>query len=171
MHVLIQQRSSRPERAFAIVEGLIATFMVALLVVGSLSAISLARVQDAKNRELGIIRDFGTHYLEFVRGMDFDAVAHGKPINSLFDGKAGAPLVMIPATDAWISIDSTNYQTFHPELTWLTNRSVEMKVKCTATPAVTPSAKHLQLELRWLPPLHGGNTQHVRFDLFRVRDA
>jgi len=146
--------------------------VVTLMVAACLGVAFMARIQDTKTRDLGIVTDFAVHYLELVRAMEFDDLRPGAPINRLYDGAGGAPLIPIPTTAAWTPIDSAAYQAFHPDLVWLTNRSLEMKCDLVfGTNAGRLTTKHLALQLRWLPPLSVGSTQSFRLDLLRARDS
>ena len=68
-------------------------------------------------------------------------------------------------------METTDYQAFHPELVWLENRNLELRVTLTTTQAGGEDhTKHIQLELRWEPPLGRGDQQTIRLDMVRVKD-
>src|SRR5438309_486041 len=129
MKIGLQSRCRGRSGGFTLPETLIATLIVALVVTGDAAIMYMCRVQDEKNREIGIANDFGTHYLEMLRGSSFDELQPGQPVNELYDGSNGAPNIRLPKDNLWFSIDNTNYQTFHPDLIWLTNRDLAMKVE------------------------------------------
>lgn len=151
---------------------MIAMSVVLLVVAACLGSAFVARIQDTKTRDCSIASDFAAHYLELVKGLDFDEVRPGASVNKLYDGAAGSPRIAILATDAWTAIDTADYQSFHPDLVWLTNRNLQMKCALTLSSNATKlTTKHLNMELRWLPPLNVGATQSLRFDLLRARDS
>jgi hypothetical protein len=152
-------------------EVLLAIMIVCFVSLAALSALNASRIQRVKDHDQGIMQDFAVHYLELVKAMPFDKIKMGTPINDLFDGTNGAPLVIIPKHTNWFPLGTADYENFHPELVWLTNRDPRMQIILTTSQVSgLDHTKHLQLGLRWLPPLHNGTTQSIRVDLIRVKD-
>ncbi len=161
----------RAARAFTLAELMIAVGVVGLLVFVNLSAMYLARMSNYRDLDRGIMSDFLQHYVEQVKGLEFANVATNSPINGLYNGLAGAPRIAIPTSTNWFSLNTTNYQTFHPDLVWLTNRSPELRVVLSTTNVSgLPHTKHLLVEVRWRPPMGNGDFMSRRLDVVRVRD-
>jgi len=161
----------RAVRAFTLAEMMIAVGVVGLLVFVNLSAMYLARMSNYRDLDRGIMSDFLQHYVEQVKGLEFANVATNSPINGLYNGLAGAPLITIPTSTNWFSLNTTNYQTFHPDLVWLTNRSPELRVVLSTTNVSgLAHTKHLLVEVRWRPPMGNGDFMSRRLDVVRVRD-
>ena len=146
-----------------------AVAILAVMFMANLSAIFLARVQMAKDKEQGIILDFARHYLELVKAMPFDDIRQDVAVNSLYSGANGSSMIKLPASSAWSSLNNTNYRIFHPELTWLTAQNPELSVNVT-TQAVSGviKSKGIVLQLRWDPALNRGQKQLARMDLVRA---
>ena len=171
MNIVRKEVKTRAAAGFSLVESLVAISIVSVLFIVNMGAISMHRIQGAKEMELSIVSDFCGHYLEQVRGMDFDALTPNTPINHLFNGEQGAPNIRIPVDEEWIRIDTEDYQIFHPELVALDNRELEMRVDTTTTSeAGVARSKHVLLEIRWNPPLGKGSKLLLRNDLVRYRD-
>lgn len=172
MNCLMNSRRMNPRiDGFSLIEVMISMGIVGVLFLANMAAISMHRIQGHKEKELAILADFCTHYFEQIRGIPFDAVNGGEPINALYNGRDSAPDIRIPADPAWFSIETEDYQSFHPELVVLANRELEMR--CVLTAGMVdgrPHTKHLALELRWNPPLGRGEKLSMRMDLVRVRD-
>ncbi len=150
---------------------MIGSAIVAVLVLANMSAIYLSRLSSYKDHDKGIVSNFMSHYLENVQAIEFDNVITNQPINGLYTGSAGTPNLRIPSSSSWISLVNTNYLTFHPDLIWITNRNPQMRVVFTTTMSGgLPHTKHLQMEVKWDPPLGFGGTITRRLDLLRVRD-
>ncbi|GAB4323705.1 MAG: hypothetical protein Kow0059_19070 [Candidatus Sumerlaeia bacterium] len=137
----------------------------------SMSALLAHRIQMTKDRDLGIVRDFVIHYVELVKGMPFDEIRPGAPISALYDGTNGAPNIRIPVTSAPISLTQRDYQTFHPELTWLEEQHPQMRVNLEITyKDQVEHTKLLSVEVTWDSPLGQGSTQVMRVDILRTVD-
>jgi prepilin-type N-terminal cleavage/methylation domain-containing protein len=161
----------RGQVAFTLPEVMIAVAILAFLAIATLSTLIHSQVLRAKDHDLGVMQDFAMHYLELVKGLPFNEVKARSPINTLFDGTSGAPLIITPASTNWFSIDTLDFQVFHPELVWFTNRSPQMRLLLTTNQVSgVDNSKHLQLGLRWIAPLNSGGTQSIRLDMVRVKD-
>ncbi len=161
----------RDRRAFTLPEVMIAVGILSLLVIANFTAISMNRLQNAKESERSIMVDFGMHYLELVRGMPFDETLKGSPINGLYDGKNGALLITLPTSTNWIFLNDATYQSFHPDLVWLEPRNPQMRVNMTTTQiGGADHTKHIQFELQWDAPLNIGAKQTLRLDMVKVKD-
>jgi len=167
-----RQHSQPSEAGFTLVEAIFALLLVGLLFVANLSAISFCRLQMRKDKEQAIVLDFAVHYLETVRGLPFDEVQKGRPINVLFDGKAGAIKIQLPTDSSWSSLTTSDYLAFHPDMTWLTKQNPEIRVDVTAQQVGgVDHSKHVHLEIRWDPALGRGSKALVRMDLERAKDV
>ena len=124
-------RISRGARGFTLVETLVAVFWTGVSLPGLLFGHPTNRVATMKAKEEGIATDFLIHYGETIKGMPFNGIATGQPINLLYNGANGAPLIAIPASGWWVAINTAAYQTFHPDLLWLQNRNPKMMVTLT----------------------------------------
>ena len=157
--------------AFTLPEVIIAVAVLAFLAIATFSALIQSQILRTKDHDLGVMQDFAMHYLELVKGLSFDEVKARNPINTLFDGTSGSPLIIIPASANWFSIDTLNFQVFHPELVWFTNRSPQMRIVLTTNQVSgVDNTKHIQLGVRWVAPLNSGGTQSIRLDMVRVKD-
>ncbi len=165
-------RISRARQSgFTIAEVAMGMVAMVLIATACLSTMVFSRVASTKTREEGVALDFLMHYMENFRGLDFDAIQGGVPINSLMDGTDGAPNIRIPTNAGFFSIDNDNYRTFHPELVWFTGRNPELNAALIVhMVAGKPHLKHLSLTLRWDPPLGRGPTLTAHLDMVRVRD-
>jgi len=142
-----------------------------ILFLSNLGAISFNRLTTYKEKELAILSDFTLHYMEQIKGLPFNEVVPGHSINTLYDGENGAPNIRIPQIADWQSIDTADYEDFHPELVWLNDRNLEMKINLTVTQVdAEDHTKHLELELRWDAPLGRGYKQSFAMDMVRVKD-
>ncbi|MBI3414475.1 MAG: prepilin-type N-terminal cleavage/methylation domain-containing protein [Verrucomicrobia bacterium] len=157
--------------AFSLPEVMFAVAILAIMFLANLSAISLTRVQMAKDKQQAIMLDFALHYLELVRSMAFVDIRQNVAVNPLYSGANGGVQIMIPASSAWSSLNTTNYRTFHPELTWLLSQNPEISVNVnTQLTAGVIKNKSVVLQLRWDPALNKGSKQTVRMDLVRAAD-
>jgi prepilin-type N-terminal cleavage/methylation domain-containing protein len=157
--------------AFTLPEVMIAVAILAFLAIATLSTLVQSQVLRTKDHDLGVMQDFAVHYLELVKGIPFNEVNARNPINALFNGTSGSPLIIIPASTNWFSVDTLDFQVFHPELVWFTNRSPQMRIVLTTNQvAGVDNSKHLQLGVRWIAPLNSGGTQSIRLDMVRVKD-
>lgn len=162
---------SRLDRAFTLTEVLFSVLVVSIVFTASMSALSIHRIQHAKANQRNIALDFANHYLELVRGLTFEEIGAGAPINRLYDGEGGAPAITIPAGADWVDLDTDDYQVFHPELVWLENQNPQMRVVLTTTQVDGEDhTKHISMELRWDSPLSRGRKLEARMDLVRVKD-
>lgn len=145
--------------------------LVGIFVVASMSSMAFSRIQSAKDKEDGIVLDFITHYLELAKAIPFQDLKPGSALNPMCDGTAGAPNIRIPADSSWFSISTGDYTTFHPELTWLTPRNLEMSVNLSTTQKDgTDHTKQLTVALRWDAPFNQGPKLTTRMDMARFRD-
>jgi prepilin-type N-terminal cleavage/methylation domain-containing protein len=157
--------------AFTLPEVMIAVAVLAFLAIATFSALIQSRILRTKDHDLGVMQDFAMHYLELVKGLPFDEVKARNPINTLFDGTSGSPLIIIPGSSNWFSIDALDFQVFHPELVWFTNRAPQMRVVLTTNQVSgVANTKHIELGVRWNAPLNSGGTQSIRLDMIRARD-
>jgi hypothetical protein len=165
------KRSTRGTCGFVIWDVLIAMAMTGVLVMAMFGAIQFNKIQMYKDKERALMMDFAVHYLEMVKGMPFAEAVKGAHINQLYSGASGSARIAIPLNSNWSSLNDTNYQSFHPELVWMSSRNPEMSVDLVTTQAGgADHTKHLQVELRWDPPLGLGRRCVARMDMIKTRD-
>jgi hypothetical protein len=137
-----------------------------------MSAIVADQVASRKAKEHAIGMDFLTKYVENIKALPFASVAPGLPINSIYDGVGGAPLVTIPKNNTPVSLVSTNFQIFYPDLVWLNNRNPTMQVTLT-TNSVAGTLHDIEINVKidWDAPLTKGGRQEVQVDVLRTVDV
>ena len=116
--------------------------------------------------------DYLTHYAEMIKALPFASIAPGFPINSLFDGANGAPKIIIPQDNSWVPLNTTDFQTFHPDLLWLSKRNPKMQV--TLTQNHVGGVLHdieVCVKIDWDAPLGRGGRLEVQVDLLRTKDV
>ncbi len=159
------------QKAHTLIEVMIGSAILAIVVLANMGAISFSRMSSSKDFEKGIVSDFMGRYLECIKGLPFNQLITNTPINGLYNGVGGTPNIRIPSNTNWISINTVNYQTFHPDLLWLTNRTPQMRVILEPTMSNgLPHIQHLQVEVAWDPPIRFGARSVRRLDLVRVQD-
>ena len=95
-----------------------------------------------------------------------------KLIDSPLCQLGGAPLIIIPATNGWVSINTTAYQTFYPDLVWMTNLNPQMKVTLTQNSvAGTLHDIEINVKMQWNAPLAKGGQLQVQVDFLRTVDV
>ncbi len=160
---------ARGRAAFTLAEALIALGLMGIFVAASMSAILVDQISNRKAKEQAIAMDFLTKYVENIKALPFDSVARGLPINSIYNGAGGAPLVTIPTNSSWVSLSTADFQTFYPDLVWLINRNPMMQVNLTQN-SVAGILHDMEINVRidWDPPLSSGGRQEVQVDLLRT---
>lgn len=175
MNTTFLKRNLKPlhpgSAGFTLAETVIAMGALALFVVVCFSGIVFNRVTSMKAKDEAIAMDFLLHYAETVKAMPFNNVVPNFPINPLYNGVSGAITIAIPADDSWVALNTTNYETFHPDLIWLHNLNPKLKVTLE-TQSVGGSAhdKHLNIEVAWDAPLGRGSRTSVQVDVIRNKD-
>jgi hypothetical protein len=163
---------TRGVAAFTLVEIMMAAGLMGLFVAASMTAIVADQVCSRKAKEEAIAMDFLTKYVENIKALPFASVAPGLPINSIYNGADGAPLITIPATNSWVSLSSAGFQTFYPDLLWLSNRNPKMRV--TLTQNSVAGALHdveINVKVDWDAPLSAGGRLEVQVDVLRTVDV
>jgi hypothetical protein len=158
--------------AFSLMEATIALGLLGIFMVACLAAVVTNQVCDQKAKEYAIAMDFLTKYVENIKALPFTSVAPGLPINSLYNGTAGSPLIVIPSTNSWTSINTTAFQTFYPDLLWMTNLNPQMLV--TLTVNTNASGLHdieINAKVQWDAPLAKGGQLQVQVDCLRTVDV
>jgi hypothetical protein len=158
--------------AFTLMEAVISVGLMGIFVAASMSAIIADQVCSRKAKEQAIGMDFLTKYVENIKALPFASVAPGLPVNSIYDGVGGAPLVAIPANSSWISLSTTDFQTFYPDLVWLSNRNPMMQVNLTQN-SVAGALHDLEINVKiaWDAPLSSGGRLEVQVDCLRTVDV
>ena len=144
---------------------------LALFVAACFSGIMFNRMASLKAKEEAIAMDYLIHYVETIKALQFSEVTGGYPINPLFNGSAGSPSITIPASAAWVAINTADFETFHPDLLWLKNRNPKMQVTLT-TQSVSgvPHDKQMNVKVAWDSPLGRGGRLSVQLDVLRTKD-
>ena len=165
-------RKTRGVAAFTLVEAAVALGLLGICSVACLSAIVTNQVCDRKAKEEAIAMDFLTKYVETIKALPFTSVAPGLPINSIYNGAGGAPLITIPANSNWVSLNTTAFQTFYPDLLWLSNRHPTMQVTL-AQNSVNGTLHDIEINVKvdWDAPLAKGGRLEVEVDLLRTVDV
>lgn len=146
--------------------------LLGLFSIACLSAVVTNQVVDQKAKEDAIAMDFLTKYAENIKALPFASVAPGLPINYIYNGTGGAPLIIIPATNGWVSINTTAYQTFYPDLVWMTNLNPQMQVTLTQNSvAGTLHDIEINVKMQWNAPLAKGGQLQVQVDFLRTVDV
>jgi hypothetical protein len=151
---------------------MIASGVLALLTAGALLAIGFDQIAVRKAKEQAIAMDFLTHYVENIKALPFNYIVAGYPVNSIYNGANGAPAILIPADSSWVPIDTADFETFDPDLLWLSNRHPKMQV--TLTPNLVGGVLHdleVNVKMDWDAPLSRGGRLDVQVDIFRTKDV
>lgn len=167
----IEKRPARQSDGFTLVETMIGVGALALFVAACFSGIVFNRVASMKAKEEAIAMDYLIHYIETIKALQFNEVTSGFPINPLFNGAGGSPNITIPASSSWVAINTSDFETFHPDLLWLHNSNPKMQVTLT-TQSVggVPHDKQLNVKVAWDSPLGHGGRLSVQIDLLRTKD-
>jgi hypothetical protein len=134
-----------------------------------LLSVGADQVAVRKAKEEGIAMDFLTHYVENLKALPFTQIIPGSPINSLYNGANGAPLISIPGNNGWVPVNTTAFETFDPDLLWLSNRNPAMQVTLTQNKVL--GVLHdieICVRLDWDAPLGKGGRQEVQVDFLRT---
>ena len=116
--------------------------------------------------------DFLTKYVENVKALPFLSVAPGLPINAIYNGSGGTPLIIIPASTNWVALDTTAFETFYPDLLWLSNRNPKMQVSLTQhSVGGIPHDTEINVKIDWDAPLAKGGRQEVQVDMLRTANV
>jgi hypothetical protein len=158
--------------AFSLIETTVALGLVGIFFSAALAAIVTNQVCDRKAKEDAIAMDFLTKYVENIKAQPFTSIAPGMPINSIYNGVGGAPLIAIPATNSPVSLNTTAFQTFYPDLVWLTNLNPTMTVALTQN-SVNGALHDIEINAKvdWTAPLAKGGQMEVQVDFYRTVDA
>ena len=152
-------------------EALVSTGILGICCAACLEAIVTNQVVDRKAKQQAIAMDFLTKYVENIKALPFTSVAPGLPINSIYNGSGGV-LITIPTNNAWVSLNTTAFLTFYPDLLWLSNLNPMMMVTLTQT-SVSGTLHDIEINVRvdWNAPLAKGGELEVEVDLLRTVDV
>ncbi len=161
-------RAKRNAAAFSLIEALIASGVAVLMVGACMTAIFIDQVCIRKAKEQALAMNFLTKYAENIKALPFTSVAPNLPINVLYNGVGGAPLIAIPPDTNWVSLNTTNYQMFFPDLLWITNRNPQLRVAVTQN-NVSGTLHDIEINARvdWNSPLGRGARLEVQVDFTR----
>jgi hypothetical protein len=169
-----QKRSKRA--AYTLIEMMFAISITSVMFFAGMSAITFSKIQLIKDKERAIISDFAVHYLEMLRGLPFDSMAPGNPINPIFDGvnttESGKKIqVIIPPNSNLVDLNTESYQLFCPDLSTMSTRNPKMSLGFSTTSSGgVVRTRQATLSVSWESPLGQGGTNSMRLDLLRVRD-
>jgi hypothetical protein len=165
-------RKAKGTAGFSLVEALVALGLLGIFMAAGLSAIVTNQVCDRKAKEYAIAMDFMTKYVENIKALPFTSVAPGLPINSIYNGLGGAPLIAIPASNSWVSINTTAFLTFYPDLLWVSNRNPSILVTLAQNSiAGTLHDIEINVKMDWDAPISKGGRQEVEVDFLRTVDV
>jgi hypothetical protein len=158
--------------AFTLVEAMIASGIMVLFAAACLSSVVVSQVSVRKAKEEAIVIDFLTKYTENIKALPFTSVYTGAPINVYYNGANGAPLINIPPNGTPVSINTTAYKTFYPDLLWFNNRNPTMTVTLTQT-TISGTLHDIEVNVKvdWDPPISKGGRQEVQVDFLRTKDT
>jgi hypothetical protein len=150
-------------------EALVSAGILGICCAACLEAIVTNQVCNRKAKQQAIAMDFLTKYVENIKALPFTSVAPGLPINSIYNGASGGPLITIPANNAWVPLNTTAFLTFYPDLLWLSNLDPLMMVTLTQT-SVNGTLHDIEINVRvdWNAPLNKGGELEVEVDLLRT---
>jgi hypothetical protein len=114
--------------------------------------------------------DFLTKYTENIKALPFTSVNEGQPINIIF---SASPLINIPLpANNPVSLNTTAYKTFYPDLLWFNNRTPTMTVTLTKN-SVSGTLHDIEVNVKvdWDPPISKGGRQEVQVDFLRTKDT
>lgn len=153
-------------------EAVVSVSLMGIFVAASTSAIVTNQICSRKAKEQAIAMDFLTKYVETIKALPFTSVAAGYPINAIYNGQNGAPLIAIPANNSWVSLSTPDFQTFYPDLLWLNNRNPTMQVTFTQN-SVAGSLHDIEIDCKvdWDSPLLKGARLEVQVDCLRTVDV
>ena len=157
---------------FTLMEAVISVGLMGIFVSAAVSAIVTDQVCSRKAKEQALAMDFLTKYVENIKALPFTSVAPGLPVNSIYNGVDGAPLIIIPTNNAWVALNTTAFETFYPDLLWLANRNPSMSV--TLTDNNVSGALHdieINIKFDWDAPLSSGGRLEVQTDCLRTVDV
>jgi hypothetical protein len=158
--------------AFTLMEAVISVALMGIFVAAAMSALLGDQVCSRKAKEQAIGIDFLTKYMENIKALPFTSVAPGLPINSIYNGVSGAPLVIIPTNNAAVSLNTSSFYTFYPDLLWLTNRNPTLTVTLTQNNVGgAPHDIEINAKVDWDAPLSAGGRLEVESDILRTVDV
>ena len=165
-------RKTKGAAAFTLIEAMIAVGVLGLFVAACVAAVVTDEVCVAKAKQEAIAMNFLTKYVETIKALPFTYVSPGLPINSIYNGTGGAPLIAIPSNSTPVSINTTAYQLFYPDLLWMTNLSPTLAVTLTQN-SVAGSLHDIEINAKvsWTAPLNKGGQIQVEVDTLRTADV
>lgn len=165
-------RKTKRAAAFTVAEVVVAIGLFGVFVVAGLSSIVLDQISNRKAKQEAIAMNFLTKYVENIKALPFASVEPGFPINSIYNGVGGAPLIVIPTNNSPVSLNTLNFQTFYPDLLWLTNLNPTMTVNLTQN-SVGGVAHDTELNIKvdWNAPLARGGQLEVEVDVLRTANT
>jgi len=164
-------RAFRVCGGFTLAESMVAVFILSLVTLACFSTITFQPGRRHQSQGTSDCRRFPDALHGISPRLPYNEVATGNPINPLFDGDSGSPDIRIPASGTWLSLNTNDYETFHPDLIWLHNRQPKLRVMLGSERVNgLAHAKHLKISIAWDAPLGLGARLHQDADLIRVQD-
>jgi len=168
----VEVRRPSGTSAFSLVEAMVALGLLGIFMIVCLSAIVTNQVCDRKAKEEAIAMNFLTKYVENIKALPFTSVAAGLPINSIYNGAGGAPLIAIPTNSSPVALNTAAFQTFYPDLLWVSNLSPTMRVSLTQNSvAGTLHDIEVNVKVDWSADLDRGGQLEVEVDFLRTVDV
>ncbi len=155
---------------------------LALFVAACFSSILFDREACTKIKEKGIAMDFLVHYIEPIKALAFTNINYGQAINPTYDGggrkyddkgnQFSFPEIQIPPNTSPVALNTTNFETFCPDLLWLHNLNPELQVTIDTHDDATgkPHDKHLNATVTWDSPLGRAGRMRAELDMVRTKD-
>jgi hypothetical protein len=163
---------ARGVAAFTLIEAVVALGVLGLFVAACVAAVVTDEVCVNKAKQEAIAMNFLTKYAETIKALPFAYVAPGLPINSIYNGQGGAPLINIPSNTSPVSLNTTAFQLFYPDLLWMTNLNPTLQVTLTQN-KVAGSLHDIEIDAKvnWNSPLARGGKIQVQVDFLRTVDV
>jgi hypothetical protein len=130
------------------------------------------QICDRKAKQEAIAMNFLTKYVENIKALPFASISPGLPINSIYNGAGGAPLIPIPSNNVPVSLNTSAYQTFYPDLIWLSNLhpTIRLNLAENSTNGVVHDIE-ISAIVNWSSPLGRGSELQVQVDSYRTLDV
>ncbi len=163
---------TRGTAAFTVAEVVVSVGLFGVFIVAGLSSIVLDQISNRKAKQEAIAMNFLTKYVENIKALPFTSVGPGLPINYIYNGTGGAPLIIIPSNNTPVSLNTLAFQTFYPDLLWLTNLNPTMTVNLTQNSvAGTLHDIEMNIKVDWNAPLARGGQLEVEVDTLRTANT
>ncbi|HEX3720262.1 MAG TPA: hypothetical protein VH595_20110 [Verrucomicrobiae bacterium] len=163
---------TRGVAAFTLIEAVMAVGILGLFVAACVAAIVTDEVCVQKAKQEAIAMNFLTKYVENIKALPYSYVVPGLPVNDMYNGSGGASLIAIPSNNSPVSINTTAFQVFYPDLLWLSNLNPTMTVTLTQNSVAGQlHDTEINAKVDWNSPLARGGQIEVEVDSLRTIDV